>query len=73
MTKEINNKTMLVVKIRHWDQIYVQIEDWLEKQNINVVALPIPPEYETVAVRFPSEGDLIAFKITWGARLRVQD
>jgi hypothetical protein len=73
MTKPIENKTMFVVLAKHWRQIQPQVEEWLESNQIVVKALSIPPDYESVAIRFPSESDLVAFKMRWGAKLKIHD
>ncbi len=73
MTKQINKKNVLMVKARYWDQIYIQIKNWLDQNNIKVLSLLVPPNYDTVAVRFSSDEDLIIFKITWGAKLHVNE
>jgi len=73
MTKPIENRTMLVMLEKHWRQIQPQISDWLELNQISVRVLPIPPNFESVAVRFPSEEDLVTFKIRWCAKLKTHD
>ena len=73
MAKYIENKNILVMLEKHWLQIQPQISEWLEFNQINVRVLPIPPNFESVAVRFPSEEYLLTFKIRWSAKLKTHD
>lgn len=73
MTKQINKKNVLIVKASYWDQIYNQIKNWLDQNNIKVLSLLVPPNYDTVAVRFASDEELMAFKIVWGGKLHVKE